>query len=713
MERERGFTLIEIVVAVGVTAILMLAGGIWLLGWHPGALRNAADDFDAQLAAARAIAATSGNGATLAFVPATVGPGFVLRVYSGRPTAAGAVKNGNVMALSSTATVSEATFGKPPFAIFLNSGGYPTGTASYPSVASDGTVSFPAIATQPPCPAGHIVLTFINAQGVRATRTLPCNAALSAGTGGSPVPSPTPNAPVVHPPFMLAHWTSDNAPLHFVAAEFGYTHWFASMIGNTCNVQSSDTGAAPVNFASGWPYAQPNSPNELTLAPPVPGAPYSWPNGDPNDPPAPFQLSATPGDGGLCGVRIEDDYGQEADAFVQVMGDLTLLAPSSPAITFASPTAAAQTLTFGQTFDSETLLLQAGATACAGVATVAIPLPPLAQSSPTTTPTTATLSIAPVGVGTCTLLVGDQYGEPTLSLTIAVKNPYTAFDSWPEELELGVGGAAIAITPRTNDDAARAILTLGCYATALMSDGVTPDPVPAAIASFASSVGIYVDATGCFVNASGTPVSGTAAQIDWEPSGTPGNFSLVGSTTCNGSVAGPGTWDGPWTNVILVGLPVTSGTIAGSCAIVTTDGFVTTAVVGHGLTNVVSLASACVSASSPCSILKQREGPGGGGLCTADPSEYYCLNYTTIVSNYDPSTQTWSDEASTTYNICTSSVPGATCPDSAIGFTPTGQSGNFEFFSGVDSKYTNPGEWITGCPPAWIFTQGYSHGTNC
>src|ERR1700678_769925 len=96
--REAGFTLLELVVAVGIAVILLAAGGYWMLSMRPGALRGALDDFDANLATAKAIAASSGNGATLVFAPQpNDAPGFTLRVYSGRPNAANAVSTTNAM----------------------------------------------------------------------------------------------------------------------------------------------------------------------------------------------------------------------------------------------------------------------------------------------------------------------------------------------------------------------------------------------------------------------------------------------------------------------------------------------------------------------------------------------------------------------------------------------------------------------------------------
>jgi prepilin-type N-terminal cleavage/methylation domain-containing protein len=104
VESQRGFTLIEMVVTVAIVSVLLLAGGVWMMGAHPGALRNALDDFDAQLAAGKAIAAASGNGATLAFLPnpsCASQCGFALQVYAGRPTSPGAVTSTSVRALRS------------------------------------------------------------------------------------------------------------------------------------------------------------------------------------------------------------------------------------------------------------------------------------------------------------------------------------------------------------------------------------------------------------------------------------------------------------------------------------------------------------------------------------------------------------------------------------------------------------------------------------
>ncbi len=160
---QRGFTLVETVVAVGIAALLTFGIVTLSLALRPGALRATIGSFDASFAAARAIAASSGNGATIVVLPRSDAgghpPGFTLRVYSGRPTAATAVRLADVPALLSDAGVREATLGVPPFAIFLSTARNASGQAAYPVLASDGTPQFATIAKQPAWPASGLVLT--------------------------------------------------------------------------------------------------------------------------------------------------------------------------------------------------------------------------------------------------------------------------------------------------------------------------------------------------------------------------------------------------------------------------------------------------------------------------------------------------------------------------------------------------------------------------
>ena len=440
---EAGFTLLELVVSVAIAVILLTAGGYWLLSMHPGALRGALDDFDANLASAKAIAASSGNGATLIFEPQANGSlGYTLRVYSGRPTAAGAVTQTNTMIANSAATVKEAHFGNPPFAIFLSSAGYPTGKAGYPTVNA-GVPNFTTIATEPPCPAGGIELTFTSPQGVTGTRTLPCNVVVSGTAGTDSTPSPNPMK--VEPTYLLAHYTTDSGPLQFKAVEYGYYHWFDSIVGQNCQTQSSDTGNPPAIFASPWPYAQPSPASQGAIAPLPPNAPYTWPGGDPNDPPALFQLSPALHNGGMCTVTVADDYGQSGSVQVQVMGDLRgSPAPPNPLrLTVGQP---ATTINFGKTFDSEQLRLVPGG-ACSSVI-VAQPSSGLTPASPTTASAGASMIVTPLAQGACTMIVADQYGEQVqVPINVAPSpTPWQNFGTWPASLVLGAGGGAVGYT---------------------------------------------------------------------------------------------------------------------------------------------------------------------------------------------------------------------------------------------------------------------------
>jgi prepilin-type N-terminal cleavage/methylation domain-containing protein len=315
---ERGFTLLEIAVALGIFAMLLLAG-LWAMATHPTALVSATDDLDAALASARAIAASSGNGATLVFSARNDGgKGFVLRLYRGRPDESGAVQPESTMDLVSSAGIKERTLGSPPFSIFIDSAGDASGIASYPSFDSSGAAEFTVIPQEPPCPNGGFLITLTNPQGTAsATRALPCRSVLPQGT--LPAVSPTPNVPIVTPTALLFHWPTDGQQ-QFVATEWGYTHWFASGTGFSCGNQIAQF---PNVLPS--PFSAPANPQELELAPaPPPQTPYSYPNSNGasmNDAPALFLLQPL-GDG-ECLASVEDEYGQSASAPVVVMGWLT------------------------------------------------------------------------------------------------------------------------------------------------------------------------------------------------------------------------------------------------------------------------------------------------------------------------------------------------------------------------------------------------------
>ena len=226
---ERGFTLLETIVTLAIAATLVAAGGIWMLGRHPGAIAQAAGDYDAALGDARAIAA-GGEGATLVFAPRIRGgraaPGFTLRVYRGRPAPGATVAPTTAMPLVSDASVSEKTLGPPPFSIFIGASEHVSGASAYPHIRADGSPTFPEIAREPACPSGGFVLRFSAPPQARQTRSLACSVT-PPGVPGPPNPSPTPNVPTVTPAELLYHWPAD-AGQTLTATEWGYTHWFAA-----------------------------------------------------------------------------------------------------------------------------------------------------------------------------------------------------------------------------------------------------------------------------------------------------------------------------------------------------------------------------------------------------------------------------------------------------------------------------------------------------
>ncbi|HTA39622.1 MAG TPA: prepilin-type N-terminal cleavage/methylation domain-containing protein, partial [Candidatus Acidoferrales bacterium] len=420
-ESERGFTLVETAVTIGIVAVLLAAGGAWLLSMHPGALMHATADYDAALAGARGIAMTSGNGATLVFAPRSGGaPGFILRAYGGRPASAGAVKPSTVMPVESDATVAEATLGKPPFALFIGASGHVSGKAKYPSIDAAGNATFAPIANEPPCPAGGFVLTFTGPQGAVAQRTLPCTSSATAGGPRLPNPSPTPNVPLMTPALLVYHWPAD-AEQTFVATEWGYTHWFASTSGLAC-------GQSVATFPDVLPkpYSAPYTAAEGRASPAPPAnEPFSYPNSggaSMNDAPATFRLD--PSAEGVCAPAVADDYGQVAEGAVQVMGWLTVAFAgkaythlSVPPLALRASTlqskGAAVTLAVSKTYDAEALqpavALDAACSPYVTVATASGTTPGTPSTRQAKASVTMTLVTQPKSKIACGGVIYDQY----------------------------------------------------------------------------------------------------------------------------------------------------------------------------------------------------------------------------------------------------------------------------------------------------------------
>jgi prepilin-type N-terminal cleavage/methylation domain-containing protein len=454
MVLQRGFTLVETIVTVAIIAILLAAGGIWMLGMRPGALAQAADDYDAAVSSARAIAASSGNGTTLVFAPRSNRvAGFELRIYSGRPSLINSVQPTTAMPVVSDAAVSEKTLGAVPFAIFIGASGHVSGKASYPSFDSAGNASFVPIVSEPTCPFGGFVLTFTGPQGATMTRTLPCTAVAASSLPGQPNPSPTPNVPIATPPLLVYHWPAD-ARQHFVATEWGYTHWFATKNAFACgNGVASFPDVLPSPYAPAYTQAE----ADATPSPPA-GTPYSYPNSNGqsmNDAPARFPLD--PAGEGLCAATVADDFGQRAHTDVQVMGWLTATYKgnaythlSSPSLTLPSSDfpskGSAVTIALSKTYDAETLAPQVVLDAACSPYVSASVSPGTTPRTPSATPARASLTIELVTMPgskiVCGGIVFDQYngsqrgeGVP-FNATIQPAPP----DIWPPRVHYPTAG---------------------------------------------------------------------------------------------------------------------------------------------------------------------------------------------------------------------------------------------------------------------------------
>ncbi len=314
--------MLELAIACGILTLLTFVG-VWSFSLRPNALVAATNDFDAALASAQAVAATSGNGATLVFAPRVAPngsalPGFMLRVYSGRPNGEATVAPARAIFVVGSAAVREKTLGGPPFTVFLDSAGNASGKAAYPQLDGRGDAEFASLAQEPPCPPGGFLLTFSVPQShASQTRVLSCRS--STNDTAPSVTSPTPNVPLVTPTTLVFHWPSD-AQQRLAATEWGYTHWFASGNGFSCG-----NGVAVFPNVLPSPFSAPAFANEgLAVPTPPPDTPFSYPNSggeSMNDAPAMFPLQ--PEAAGLCSTVLVDAFGQHATAAVAVMGWLT------------------------------------------------------------------------------------------------------------------------------------------------------------------------------------------------------------------------------------------------------------------------------------------------------------------------------------------------------------------------------------------------------
>ncbi len=564
---RRAFTLVELLVSLGIVAAISLA--VVLIASRPGSLREATAGFDSQLAAAQALAATSGDGATLVFLPhrdraAHPLPGFSLLVFSGRPNSHGAVLPANVVSFDGDADVREATLGAPPFAMFLSTAGHPSGAASYPRLDANGRLAFTPIAVQPPCPSGGFTLTFADRIATQ-TRTLACGAVAR----GTPIPIATMSpSPIVLTPSLLVFDFPAAARQRFVATEWGYARWFAADDWNC----GSGIAAFP-HDSPAVPYTPPYAP-QYADQPPLPPVqrPYSFANSAQSLEDAPATFFLNPRADGICESTITDAFGQGAGLAVRVMGQLAA-SPSDLQWNTAMQTQS-QTTRLGKSYDASPLTARVVTSSCSNVisATWGSRTTP-AQPGPV--PASQALYVRPLTDaagrnrgGTCAISFASQFaGEPLAQLRIGVRGSLV---SWPAGVRYAQGGQ------RLDASACRA-----GQAQAF----VTPWTVADANDARYASLGIHTDANGCY----------SGALVAFEPDGSKQRFS-VASDSC-GSALTLRSWL-PQATGVQAALQASGGErSASSCAVVLSDASGTPPAFGYGIVAVAVVPSQ----SSSCS----------------------------------------------------------------------------------------------------------------
>jgi prepilin-type N-terminal cleavage/methylation domain-containing protein len=183
---DRGFTLIELVIAVGVIAVTAAAGIGISLATRSLAVTSAATEFDQFLDSARTMARDL-DGTTLAFESDAYGDGTQVRLLA--RDANGALIPTTLPPLHARAIIEETlSLGKPPFAFVVHVNGALGGRPGF-HVGDDSSAEVGC----PPSGAFHFLIHTANAS---AERFVPCRVAL-ANTGPVSLSSlpPEPTAP--------------------------------------------------------------------------------------------------------------------------------------------------------------------------------------------------------------------------------------------------------------------------------------------------------------------------------------------------------------------------------------------------------------------------------------------------------------------------------------------------------------------------------------
>jgi len=259
--RERGFTLIEVVVAVGIIATTTAAGIGLSLASRSFGVAAAATEFDHLLDSARTISHQV-QGATIAFIPDAYGDGTEVRVYAG--TANGTPVATTLPPLYTHATIEEVeSIGKPPFAFVLHVNGALGGRSGYRIGANTAS-------SEIGCPAKGAFHFVIHVNGGSADRFIPCRTPLAA-TGPATLtiwpaatmaPLPTPCAASCTPAALpTAPSSSPSCPPNFTAIPGGCTptptpsagaryHVSVSVASPTMNIGGTDSFTAEATLTN-------------------------------------------------------------------------------------------------------------------------------------------------------------------------------------------------------------------------------------------------------------------------------------------------------------------------------------------------------------------------------------------------------------------------------------------------------------------------------
>jgi prepilin-type N-terminal cleavage/methylation domain-containing protein len=188
--RDRGFTLIELMIAVAVIAMTAAAGIGISLASRSFAVTAAATEFDQFLDSARTMARDL-QGATLAFAPDAYGDGTEVRLLTSGPN--GTLVTTTLPVLHARVIIEETeSLGQPPYAFVVHANGALGGRPGFR--AGNSTSSSAEVG----CPASGAFHFLIHTANASADRYVPCRVALAAA--GPVALASWPPIPVVAPP---------------------------------------------------------------------------------------------------------------------------------------------------------------------------------------------------------------------------------------------------------------------------------------------------------------------------------------------------------------------------------------------------------------------------------------------------------------------------------------------------------------------------------